>query len=143
MRGSQRSLLSDERSPRPVNLEMNPENVHPVGSHYLLELFDCPTEKINDERFVRSCLVEAIGLARLSLVEMVSHSFHPHGLTMVVLLKESHLSFHSWPEYGYVAIDLFTCGLNSEPEAACDYLARVLEASRFDRQKIRRGPLES
>ena len=101
-----------------------------VGTHCLLELYDCPAELLNDRAFIERALREAAREAKSTLLSEVSHQFLPHGVTAFVLLAESHISIHTWPENGYAAVDVFTCGEHTKPETACQYLARALHAGK-------------
>lgn len=111
----------------------------PNGWHYLVELFDCQAERMDDLAFVLDCLQEAARRGGTHVVDIVSHRFEPTGITAVALLKESHLSIHCWPEANYAAADLFTCGQHGTPQAACDYLITAFEARRHQVQAISRG----
>lgn len=111
----------------------------PAGWHYLLELFGCSHSKTDDHSFVLNSLQKAANEARATVVDIVSHRFSPSGVTAVALLKESHLSIHCWPEAGYVAVDLFSCGDKGDPQAACDFLAAEFESTHRELKKIRRG----
>jgi S-adenosylmethionine decarboxylase len=70
----------------------------------------------------------------------VSHKFHPQGVTALGLLSESHISIHTWPEHGYAAADVFTCGDRANPQRACNYLLKAFEATRHSLTKLVRGP---
>ena len=109
-----------------------------VGKHCILELYDCDQSKLNDESFVRATITNAARLARANLIELISHRFHPQGLTALALLSESHISIHTWPESGYAAIDVFTCGENTMPEIACESMKREFEANSYSLQHIQR-----
>lgn len=109
----------------------------------MLELFGCPVEKLDDPIFVRDALRNAAGVSRSSLLKEVSHRFAPQGVTALGLLAESHISIHTWPEHGYAAADIFTCGKTAEPEKACQYLVDVFEARRHSMRKLARGVVTS
>jgi len=78
------------------------------------------------------------GLA--TLMGEVSHHFQPQGVTALGLLAESHISIHTWPEHGYAAADIFTCGDRSNPQRAADFLIRRFRAVRHSLTKLVRGP---
>ena len=111
----------------------------PVGTHCLLELFGCPPEVLDDAEFVAQSLREAASLARSTLLQEVSHQFLPHGLTALALLAESHLAIHTWPEHRFVAIDIFTCGPEVDPEKACGYLTKRFRAETHALISVPRG----
>lgn len=93
-----------------------------VGRHCIAELCDgCPSV-LNNEECIKQALKEAAEAAGATLLSVCSHSFSPQGVTAIALLAESHIAVHTYPEYGYAAIDAFTCGPNCTPEKACDHL---------------------
>jgi S-adenosylmethionine decarboxylase len=100
-----------------------------VGKHALFELNGGNPNLLNDEEFVKSALTEAAKASGATLLSLVSHKFSPQGVTAVALLSESHISLHSWPEYGFASIDCYTCGSHTDPEAACKSLKDAFEAT--------------
>ncbi len=110
-----------------------------AGISYLLELYDCPSEILNDETYVNAALREAVVRAKATLLDGASHQFRPQGVTALALLAESHISVHTWPELGYAAVDIFTCGRHAMPAQACDYLVKALRAGRHSVQRVERG----
>jgi S-adenosylmethionine decarboxylase len=115
------------------------EPVPTIGSHWILEMYDCPPAVIDDLEHVRVALREAVKAARSTLLHEAAHAFEPQGVTALGLLAESHISVHTWPELGYAAADVFTCGEHATPQAACEYLAAALQAGRFELRYIERG----
>jgi S-adenosylmethionine decarboxylase len=113
----------------------------PVGRHCILELYDCPTHLLNNPVFIKQALQEAAKVAKSTLLNEISHHFEPYGVTALALLAESHISIHTWPEYGYIAVDIFTCGEHAEPEKACEYLVQTFQASKHVLMKLPRGKL--
>ena len=91
------------------------------GRHLLLELSGCSAMALNDREGVRSALRAAAAAAGAVIISEALHGFSPHGLTALVLLAESHISIHTWPEAGYAAVDIYTCG-GCRPELAVDVL---------------------
>ena len=108
-----------------------------MGDHYLLNLFDCDRSKLNDEKLIKKLLHDAAYCARMTVLDYVSHKFHPQGVTAVALLSESHMSIHTWPEHGTAAVDVYTCG-DSDPSLACSVIRTQLDASDWDIQHIKR-----
>lgn len=113
----------------------------PLGTHWLVDLFGCPFEALNDRQLIESVLLESIVLARLNLLHLISHSYEPQGVTAIALVSESHVSIHTWPEHGHAAVDIFTCGSDSELEAVCGLLVKQLKAKRQARLVVERGNL--
>ena len=107
----------------------------------MLEMFECSVEKIDDLEFVIESLREGARQALTTVVEIVSHRFQPNGVTAVALLKESHLSIHCWPEARYAAVDLFSCGADGNPQAACDFLINAFESQKHDLKVVKRGQI--
>ena len=99
-----------------------------IGRHCILELYQCDHAKLNDEAFIRTTITSSAKIAGAKLINLVTHSFKPQGVTGLALLAESHISIHTWPEIGYAAIDVFTCGDHAMPEKACKLLSKDLLA---------------
>jgi S-adenosylmethionine decarboxylase len=110
----------------------------PIGKHCILELYDCNPQKLDDESFLRSSISAAVHDAGATLLQLITHHFEPQGITGLALLAESHLSIHTWPESGYAAVDVFTCGDHTMPERACAVLIAELEASQHSLRSFRR-----
>jgi S-adenosylmethionine decarboxylase len=109
-----------------------------VGKHCILELYACDCAKLDDEDFVRAALSNAALRAGATLLNLISHHFQPHGVTGLALLAESHISFHSWPESGYAAVDVFTCGDHTMPESACRVLVEEFGSRHHQLRSFRR-----
>lgn len=110
-----------------------------LGNHLLAEYYNCRFEKINDLAFIEKHLIFAAKACGATVVETKFHRFSPQGLSGVVVLKESHITIHTWPEYGYAAVDIFTCGSKIDPMIAYDYLKIHFEASEDTCLTIPRG----
>ena len=110
------------------------------SKHFLLELYRCDYEKLNDESFLRCTLNNAAKLANATVLNLISNKFDPQGITAIALLAESHLSIHTWPEANYSAVDIFTCGQNMKPEISCKYLIQALMAKEHLLRVIDRNP---
>ena len=110
------------------------------SKHYLLELYKCDYDKLNDESFLRCILNNSAKLANARVLNLVSNKFEPQGVTAIALLAESHLSIHTWPEKQYSAVDIFTCGQNMKPDKSCKYLIQALMAGEHLLRVIDRNP---
>ena len=110
------------------------------SKHFLLELYKCDYEKLNDESFLRCTLNNAAKLANATVLDLISNKFEPQGVTAIALLAESHLSIHTWPEAQYSAVDIFTCGQNMKPDLSCKYLIQSLMAEEHLLRVINRNP---
>ena len=113
-------------------------NADAVGKHCILELYHCRADRLDDEAFLRSSITQAVQQAGATLLQLISHRFCPQGVTALALLAESHLSIHTWPESGYAAVDVFTCGDHTMPERACRRLIADLEAADHRLSSFRR-----
>jgi S-adenosylmethionine decarboxylase len=113
--------------------------VQALGRHLLLELFDCDAEAINSLDNVKASMVEAAKRAQATIVDVVFHEFNPFGISGVVVIAESHLAIHTWPEYRYAAVDIFSCGDVLQPQVAADYLVEQLGAARASVVELQRG----
>ena len=118
----------------------NDEKLIHQSKHFLLELYKCDFDKLNDESFLRCSLTNAAKLANAKVLNLISYKFEPHGVTAIALLSESHLSIHTWPESNYSAVDIFTCGHNMKPELASNYLINTLIAKEHQLRIIHRTP---
>jgi len=99
-----------------------------AGKHCVQELYKADAELLNDGAFIRRILCDAATVASATILDVSVHCFPGQGVTAFVLLAESHISFHSWPEHNYAAVDVFTCGDTTEPEKACAFLAEKFKA---------------
>ena len=109
-----------------------------VGKHCILELYDCDHARLDDEAFLRDTITTAAKRAGATLLNLITHRFEPQGVTGLALLAESHISIHTWPESGYAAVDVFTCGDHTMPERACQVLAEELAAGHHKLTSFRR-----
>ena len=113
-----------------------------LGRHLLLELKECDEEVLNDLAFLKDCLKEAAIQCGATVVGESFYHFSPHGVSGVVNIAESHISIHTWPEYGYAAVDVFTCGDDVQPEKAYKVMIERLEAKNHSSIELRRGIME-
>ena len=118
----------------------NDEELINHSNHFLLELYRCDYEKLNDESFLRCTLNRSAKLAKATVLNLISNKFEPQGVTAIALLAESHISIHTWPESQYSAVDIFTCGKNMMPELASQYLIETLKAEEHFLRVIKRNP---
>ncbi|OUM98079.1 MAG: S-adenosylmethionine decarboxylase proenzyme [Firmicutes bacterium ZCTH02-B6] len=112
---------------------------HALGRHILCEAYGCDPEVLNDRRVVEQIMVDAALLAGAEVREVAFHKFSPQGVSGVVVISESHLAIHTWPELGYAAIDVFTCGSTVDPWEACNYLIKMFRATMVETQEVARG----
>ena len=114
-----------------------------LGKHLLLELKDCDKEVLNDISLLKSVLLAAAGEAGATVLGESFHRFNPHGVSGVVIISESHLCIHTWPEHGYAAVDIFTCGDSVQPQKAAEVLISKLGSKNHSILEVQRGTLDT
>lgn len=112
-----------------------------LGKHILVEFYGCNPEKLKDTAMLQAEFENAADMSGATVVDSTFHTFSPYGVSGVVVIAESHLTIHTWPEYGYAAVDLFTCGDTVDPWKAFSYLKSVLESSNTSTIEMKRGQL--
>lgn len=110
-----------------------------VGKHFIVELSECSVEVLNNLSKVKEILSQAAVNANTEVKELAFHHFYPQGVSGVVVIAESHISIHTWPENGYAALDIYTCGDKANPRVACDYIAKEFSAKTIHLTEINRG----
>ncbi|MDN5364412.1 MAG: S-adenosylmethionine decarboxylase [Eubacteriales bacterium] len=110
-----------------------------LGRHVLAEMYGCDFDILNDVKKVEEIMVNAALEAGAEIREVVFHKFSPQGVSGVVVISESHLAIHTWPELGYAAVDVFTCGEKVDPWDACNYLAEKFGAQHMAANETKRG----
>jgi len=116
--------------------------VQSLGNQLIVELYDCHEECIADARCVEEVLVKAVEISGAKMVQSVVHEFNPHGISGVVVIEESHFSVHTWPEYGYCALDIFTCGDEIDYRSALQYIKEKFQAQNMSVTEMKRGMLD-
>ncbi len=110
-----------------------------LGEHYICDLSACNPTLLKDAEKLYSLFSKAVRDSGLTVVEEGRYEFSPHGFTCFLLLAESHASLHAWPEYGYCAVDLFTCRLGKDLMPLIDELQSMLEAESCTVHKLERA----
>ena len=113
-----------------------------LGLHILADLYGVAADKIDRVEDIRELLEGAVKYADLTKISSHYYQFQPHGATGVILLAESHISIHTWPEHGIATVDVYTCGDPSKAYRAMDYIIANLSPTRIDKQVHDRGILE-
>ena len=112
-----------------------------LGKHVIVELYDCDREIINDQNLIEKIMITAVEISGATLVKTVFHQFSPHGITGVAVVAESHFAIHTWPEYGYCALDIFTCGDLIDNHKAIEFFKNKLIAQNISMVEMERGVL--
>lgn len=110
-----------------------------LGRHMLLELRECNKAVLDDLKYLENALVSAAIESGATVLDKSFHQFAPQGVSGVVLIAESHLSLHTWPEHAYAAVDIFTCGTTVKIEVAADSLIRQLGCKDPSLMEVKRG----
>jgi len=110
-----------------------------LGRHILAEVFGCDRAILDDPTRVERILVDAALDAGAEVREVAFHKFSPQGVSGVVIISESHLAVHTWPELGYAALDVFTCGDRVDPWQACDAVVVGFGAQNMTATETLRG----
>ena len=113
-----------------------------LGRHLLIDLYDCDERLLDDREYIETQLHAAAEAAGARILGALFHRFSPHGVTGVLVVQESHLAVHTWPERRYAAIDLFTCGSDIDPWLAYKSLKRAFGAKRDNAVEVGRGLID-
>ena len=108
-----------------------------MGNHYLLNLYGCSFNSLNNEYYLRDLLEDAAICSGATVIQTISKQFYPQGVTVLTMLAESHISIHTWPEKGQAAVDIFTCG-ECFPKIGIDVIIEQLQSSKHTLQHIER-----
>ncbi len=118
------------------------QRVQSLGNHLIIELYDCDEVIINDAQGVEKAMIKAVEISGAKMVQSVFHQFNPHGISGVIVIEESHFSVHTWPEYGYCALDIFTCGDEIDYYSALQFLRSAFKAKNMSVTEMKRGMLD-
>ncbi|MBW1992739.1 MAG: adenosylmethionine decarboxylase [Deltaproteobacteria bacterium] len=115
------------------------QNPRPDGYHLMLELYGCDQDKINSRKFLHKLVKSAVKIAGLTNLGSRFHQFEPQGVTGFTLLAQSHISLHTWPEFGYLVLDIFTCGDHQQADLLASHILKRLRPQRVSSQVVRKG----
>lgn len=113
----------------------------PIGMHVVLDLYECDPEILDDMEKIEEILTKAAEVANATIIDKRFHKFSPQGVSGVVVVSESHIAIHTWPEHGYAAVDVYTCGDHTMPLKASEYIIKELKCKRPTVVKLDRGLL--
>ena len=103
-----------------------------LGHHLLIELYGCPQDRLNDAPFLERTLEDSARDAGATVVISSFYPFSPHGVSGVVVITESHLAIHTWPERGFAAVDVFTCGDTVDSNVIALAIVKAIGAERHE-----------
>lgn len=110
-----------------------------LGRQILVEYYDCNSDKLDDVSFIEMALLEATRASRATIITHNFHKFSPHGVSGVIVIAESHVAIHTWPEYSYAAVDVFTCGETIDPWIIQEKLKESFESKNISSMEMKRG----
>ena len=110
-----------------------------LGRHIIVEFYECSAEKINDVHHIEKSMIRAAELAGATIINSTFHHFSPFGVSGVIVIEESHLAIHTWPEYRFASLDLFTCGDSIDPWVSFDFLEKEFGAMHSSSIELQRG----
>lgn len=111
----------------------------PLARHTLLELHGCDPALLNAPGPLKELLVDAVRRGHGTIVTEVFHTFSPHGVSGVIVIAESHVAIHTWPEHGYAAVDIFSCGSKLDHAVIRDCIQANLKAANVESRELSRG----
>jgi len=110
-----------------------------VGRHLIVEMYECDPKALDSLKTVKEALIDAAVASNSTVVGFDFYRFKPHGISGYVLIAESHISVHTWPERGYAAVDVFTCGQHTNPWKGLEVLKERFGAKKVTIMEITRG----
>jgi len=112
-----------------------------LGKQLIVELYGCERTLLDDPLRLESILLEAINRSGATVIQPFFHQFSPHGVSGVVVIAESHVAIHTWPEFGYGAVDIFTCGTQVKLDIIYEHIRSELRAQEVSVLEVERGTL--
>ncbi len=113
-----------------------------LGRHILVEFYGCDPAVLNNKEEVEKIMNKAAESSGATIINSNFHMFSPYGVSGVVVISESHLAVHTWPEYGYAAVDVYTCGDDVDPWVAFDYINRAFGSEFCSTMELKRGQID-
>lgn len=112
-----------------------------LGKHIIADFYDCDEELLSNIKFIKETMLSAAKAAKTTIITSKFYKFKPFGVSGIIIIAESHLSIHTWPEYKFASVDFFTCGNKAKPWNAFKIVKEKLNAKYFNIMKIQRGLL--
>jgi S-adenosylmethionine decarboxylase len=113
--------------------------MHALGRQIQCEFYGCNHDLLNDQVRLRDILLEGTRLSGATILSDTVHTFSPHGVSAVIVIAESHVAMHTWPEHGYAAVDIFTCGQTIDPWVIQKYVEQELQPGKVWSMEMQRG----
>jgi len=113
-----------------------------LGKQLIVELYGCTRDLLDDPKHSERILVDAVNRSGATIIQPFFHHFSPHGVSGVVVIAESHVAIHTWPEYGYCAVDIFTCGSQVDTDLIFEHIRTEFAAKEISIMEVKRGTLD-
>lgn len=110
-----------------------------LGRQILVEFYDCEQSKINNVSYIENSLIQSTKASGATIISHNFHKFSPYGVSGVVVIAESHVAIHTWPEYNYAAVDIFTCGETIDPWIIQERLKEFFQSGNVSSMEMKRG----
>ena len=123
----------------PRNLKGGGRCLNALGTHLLLDLNECNPQLLDDMSYIRRAMMSAAEEAGATIVGENFHKFNPVGVTGIIAIAESHLCIHTWPEHGFAAVDIFTCGSRFKAQRAVELIIQRLQCAHPAITEVQRG----
>jgi S-adenosylmethionine decarboxylase len=112
-----------------------------LGKQLIVELYGCNRTLLDEPNHSERILVEAVNRSGATVIKPFFHHFSPHGVSGVVVIAESHVAIHTWPEFGYCAVDIFTCGNQVDTDLIFEHIRTEFQAKEVSVMEVKRGTL--
>jgi len=112
-----------------------------LGRHLIVEFYNCDGNFLNDIKKIKEILIGGAKYAKATIIKVVFHKFSPYGVTGIIIIAESHISLHTWPEYSFASIDIYTCGSKVNPWKAYQFYKKYFKPKTVSVLEMKRGIL--
>ena len=110
-----------------------------LGIHIISQFYQCQEEILNNSQKIEEILLESCEKANATVIQHTFYQFSPQGVSGIVLLAQSHVSIHTWPEYKYAMVDILTCGDKADPWIIFEEIKERLKSTQFNKTQLTRG----
>mgnify|MGYP003798092823 FL=1 len=128
-----------EENKKEIEMKKELYLVSPVGTHLIIDLYDCRCDFLDNSEKIQNLLIEVAKISNTTILSVKVHKFTPMGVSGYVLISESHISIHTWPEFNYASVDIYTCGDNSLPTKGFECIVEKLNSQKPTILKLERG----
>ncbi len=115
------------------------EGLGVLGYNIFADMYGCDANLLDSIKYLRRLLKGAADTGNMHIVKVFFHRYYPQGITGLVIVKESHIALHTWPEYAFASVDIFLCGNNSDPYKTLKHIENGLKPSKIIIKSVERG----